>query len=123
MIRSMTGFGNAVLEFGNKTISVDIRSLNSKFFDLTLRLPSAYREKDMEMRSLLSRELERGKVEIAINIETTEPQKKSVINKDIVRQYYHELKAMNEELKIGSVDYLGTIIRLPDALDTGEEHF
>jgi uncharacterized protein (TIGR00255 family) len=123
MVRSMTGFGNAVMEFGNKTISVDVRSLNGKFFDLSLRLPSAYREKDMELCSLLSRELERGKVEISINIETTEPQKKSVINKDVIRQYYHELKAMNDELKIGSVDYLGTIIRLPDALNTEEEHF
>ncbi|MCX6274953.1 MAG: YicC family protein [Bacteroidetes bacterium] len=123
MIRSMTGFGNAVAEFGSKTISVDIRSLNSKFFDLTLRVPSAYREKDMEMRTMLSRELERGKVEVYINIDSSEPMRKSRINKDIVRQYHAELKALNEELKIDTDDYLGTILRLPDALNMEEAHF
>ena len=123
MIRSMTGFGNAVAEFGSKTISVDIRSLNSKFFDLTLRVPSAYREKDMEMRTMLSRELERGKVEVYINIDSSEPQRKSRINKDIVRQYHAELKALNDELKINTGDYLETILRLPDALNMEEAHF
>ncbi len=123
MIRSMTGFGNAVAEFGSKTISVDIRSLNSKFFDLTLRVPSAYREKDMEMRTMLGRELERGKVEVYINIDSSEPQRKSRINKDLVRQYYTELKTLNEELNIDTDDYLGTILRLPDALNMEEAHF
>ena len=123
MIRSMTGFGNAVAEFGSKTISVDIRSLNSKFFDLTLRVPSAYREKDMEMRTMLGRELERGKVEVYINIDSSEPQRKSRINKDIVRQYHAELKALNDELKINTGDYLETILRLPDALNMEEAHF
>ena len=123
MIRSMTGFGNAVAEFGSKTISVDIRSLNSKFFDLTLRVPSAYREKDMEMRTMLGRELERGKVEVYINIDSSEPQRKSRINKDIVRQYNAELKALNEELKINSENYLDAILRLPDALNMEEAHF
>jgi uncharacterized protein (TIGR00255 family) len=123
MIRSMTGFGNAVAEFGSKTISVDIRSLNSKFFDLTLRVPSAYREKDMEMRTMLGRELERGKVEVYINIDSSEPQRKSRINKDIVRQYHAELKALNEELKINSENYLDAILRLPDALNMEEAHF
>jgi uncharacterized protein (TIGR00255 family) len=123
MIRSMTGFGNAVAEFGSKTISVDIRSLNSKFFDLTLRVPSAYKEKDMEMRTMLNRELERGKVEVYISIDSSEPQRKSLINKDIVRQYHSELKSLNEELKINSGDYLSTILRLPDALNMEEEHF
>jgi len=123
MIRSMTGFGNAVVEFGSKTISVDIRSLNSKFFDLTLRVPSAYKEKDMEMRTMLGRELERGKVEVYISIDSSEPQRKSRINKDIVRQYHSELKALNEELKITTDDYLGTILRLPDALNMEVEHF
>src|SRR5215510_2583391 len=106
MIRSMTGFGNATLEFGNKTITVDIRSLNSKYFDLSLRLPAAYKDKDMEMRSQLSRELERGKVEININIESTEPAKTAVINKDVLRQYYQELRGIAEELKITSNDYM-----------------
>src|SRR4051812_34841082 len=104
MIRSMTGFGGAVLEYGNKTISVDIRSLNGKFFDLTLRLPSSYRDKDTELRSMLVRELERGKIEIVFSIDSSEPQRKSVINKDVIRQYYQELKAMESELQIPAAD-------------------
>ena len=123
MIRSMTGFGNAVAEFGSKTISVDIRSLNSKFFDLTLRVPSAYKEKDMEMRTMLGRELERGKVEVYISIDSSEPQRKSLINKDIVRQYHAELLSLNQELNIRTDDYLSTILRLPDALNMEEENF
>lgn len=123
MIRSMTGFGNAVAEFGSKTISVDIRSLNSKFFDLTLRVPSAYREKDMEMRTMLSRELERGKVEVYISIDSSEPQRKSLINKEIVKQYHAKLKSLNDDLKINTEDYLDTILRLPDALNVEEAHF
>src|SRR5688572_3059603 len=107
MIRSMTGFGNAVAEFGSKTISVDIRSLNSKFFDLTLRVPSAYKEKDMEIRTLLGRELERGKVEVYINIASSEPQRKSLINKEIVKQYYTELKSLSTDLRLEQTDYLG----------------
>ena len=123
MIRSMTGFGNAVAEFGSKTISVDIRSLNSKFFDLTLRVPSAYKEKDMEMRTLLGRELERGKVEVYISIDSSEPLRKSLINKDIVRQYHAELKTLSEELRLDATDYMAAILRLPDALNMEEAHF
>jgi uncharacterized protein (TIGR00255 family) len=77
----------------------------------------------MEMRTMLGRELERGKVEVYINIDSSEPQRKSRINKDIVRQYHTELKALNEELKIDTDDYLGTILRLPDALNMEEAHF
>jgi len=119
----MTGFGNAVMEFGSKTITVDIRSLNSKFFDLSLRLPSAYRDKDMELRTMLSRELERGKIEIAFNIDSSEPQKKSVINKEAFRQYYHELKSVSDELKLSNIDYFAAILRLPDAMNTEQEIF
>src|SRR6188768_3225712 len=123
MIRSMTGFGNAVAEFGNKTISVDIRSLNSKFFDLTLRVPSAYKEKDMEIRALLGRELERGKVEVYFSINSSEPQRKSLINKEIVKQYHTELKSLSEELHLNATDYLSAILRMPDALNMEEVHF
>ena len=76
----------------------------------------------MELRSLLSRELERGKIEVAIAINSSEPQRKSVLNKEVFRQYYTELKALNDELKINTTDYLGTILRLPDALNMEEEH-
>src|SRR5689334_7214440 len=123
MIRSMTGFGNAVAEFGSKTISVDIRSLNSKFFDLTLRVPSAYKEKDMEIRALLNRELERGKVEVYISIDSSEPQRRSLINREIVKQYYAELKSISEDVRLNTSEYLPAILRLPDALNMEEEHF
>jgi uncharacterized protein (TIGR00255 family) len=119
----MTGFGNAVAEFGSKTISVDIRSLNSKFFDLSLRLPSAYKDKDTELRSELSRELERGKIEVAISIDTAEPQRKTNINKKAVTGYYNELKALSEEMKLDTKDFLSIILRLPDSLNTDQQVF
>ncbi|MCB0849287.1 MAG: hypothetical protein KDC20_05980, partial [Bacteroidetes bacterium] len=66
MIHSMTGYGKTTGEFGGKTISVEIKSLNSKFFDLNLRLPQAYKDKEMELRTLLQKEAERGKMDVII---------------------------------------------------------
>jgi uncharacterized protein (TIGR00255 family) len=99
MIHSMTGFGNATVEFKDKTISVEIKSVNSKFFDLMLKLPSLYREKEMELRTELSRSIERGKVEVLFTYESQEITKKASINKPLVKAYYEELKKLDSELK------------------------
>ena len=80
----MTGFGNAAVDFQQKTISVEIKSVNSKFFDLTLRLPPIYREKEMELRTELARFIERGKTEVTILLETQETTKRTTINKPLL---------------------------------------
>ena len=96
----MTGFGSATVEFQQKTISVEIKSVNSKFFDLTLRLPPSYREKEMDLRTELARLIERGKAEVTFTIESQEVNKKTSINKSLVKAYYEEFKKVDTELNI-----------------------
>ena len=116
MIHSMTGFGNATVEYKEKTISVEIKSVNSKFFDLMLKLPTLYREKEMELRTELSRSIERGKVEVLFTYESQEITKKASINKPLVKAYFEELKKLDSELKNITPNYLQLILPLPDVL-------
>lgn len=116
MIRSMTGYGIAATEYQQKNISVEIKSVNSKFFDLTLRLPNAYKEKEMELRTELARFIERGKAEVSFTIDTQEINKKANINKPLLKGYFEELKKIDEELKINTPNYLQIILTMPDVL-------
>ncbi len=116
MIRSMTGFGTAAIDFQNKTISVEIKSVNSKFMDLNLRLPSAYKEKEMELRTELSRSIERGKCEVTFSIESQEGAKKTIINRPLAKAYFEELKMLDAELGISTPNYLQIILPLPDVM-------
>lgn len=75
MIQSMTGYGKATATFGDKKINVEIKSLNSKAMDLSTRIAPLYREKEMEIRNLITKTLERGKVDFCIWIEKTPPKR------------------------------------------------
>lgn len=112
----MTGFGTSSIEFENKTISVEIKSVNSKFMDLNLRLPSAYKEKEMELRTELARFIERGKCEVAFSVESQEAAKKTVINRPLAKAYFEELKMLDAELGISTPNYLQIILPLPDVM-------
>jgi uncharacterized protein (TIGR00255 family) len=112
----MTGFGNASAQYGNKTITVDLKSVNSKFLDLNLRLPSSVRDHDLELRSFLQRELERGKADLSVTIENGNAQKKFSIDKALFKSYFRELQSLEQELSIVPNDYTNTILRLPDVL-------
>ena len=116
MIRSMTGFGASAVEFQQKTISVEIKSVNSKFFDLTLRLPPFYREKEMELRTDLARFIERGKTEVTFNIESQETNKKTNFNKPLVKAYFEEFKKIDTVLNISTPNYLQLIMMMPDVM-------
>src|SRR5437868_4249915 len=117
MIRSMTGFGSAVSELDNKIITAEIRSVNSKFLDLNLRLPSSYKEKDLELRNELAKELERGKIDIAVSIEYSEATTKVTVNKTLIKAYFDELKSLDADYKISSSDYLNIIMRFPEVFN------
>lgn len=116
MIRSMTGFGTAAIDFQNKIISVEIKSVNSKFMDLNLRLPSAYKEKEMELRTELARFIERGKCEANFSVESQEAAKKTTINRQLAKSYFEELKTLDAELGITTPNYLQIILPLPDVM-------
>ena len=94
----MTGFGKATAEVNNKKISVEIKSLNSKQADMFVRMPSFYKEKELPIRSLINKELERGKIEFNLYVELLAEQSSVTLNKDLFKKYYTELSEVLEEL-------------------------
>ena len=87
----MTGYGKAELSAERRNIKVEVRSLNSKFFDLNLRLPSGFREKEMLLRTQLAEKMQRGKVDCSIEVENTGAQKNFSINKELATGYFNYL--------------------------------
>lgn len=121
MLKSMTGFGKASMEFQSKKIIVEIRSLNSKSIDINTRIPSAYREIESDIRKQISSFLIRGKIDIYISIESLGAKKPLVINKELVKLYYKELKELNNDLGESTEDYLSLILKMPDVYVSSRE--
>jgi len=114
MLLSMTGFGKATGTFQSKKVSIEIRSLNSKTLDLNVRIASAYRELEPEIRKMISEQMDRGKVDVSIQIDSTGDTKNFTVNKDLARAYYADLKAVNELIGETTEDYMSLILRMPD---------
>ncbi len=113
----MTGFGKATAETSHRKITVEIRSLNSKQLDIVTRLPLLLRDKEPEIRNILSQRLERGKIDIAIFFDAFDNESFSVINKPAVKSYYAQMAEIAEELGIELTEQaLISILRLPDTL-------
>ncbi len=112
----MTGFGKATGELPNKKITVEVRSLNSKQFDLNLRIPSLYREKESELRTELSKQVERGKIDLSVYSENIGEASPVTINKSLAKGYYNELKKLSSELNEPSTDIISLIMKLPDVM-------
>lgn len=122
MIKSMTGFGRAEFEVNNKKITLEIKSLNSKQIDINTRIPSLYREKDIEIRKELSEKLVRGKVDIIIYVENHGEASNSKINEPILKSYFEHLQKINNDLKlITDQSTLQAALRLPDVVKTEYE--
>lgn len=111
----MTGFGKTKLETNNKVINVEIRTLNSKQLDLNVRMPYLYKEKELEIRGLIGRELVRGKIDFSINIEQSSIDSIPEINKPLAKHYYHQIKSLSDELNIANPDIsLTALLKMPD---------
>jgi uncharacterized protein (TIGR00255 family) len=124
MIISMTGFGKALAELPGKNMLIEIKSLNSKGIDLSVKLPGAFREKEMEIRALLSQRLIRGKIELYVSAETSPDSTAYSINKPIFLQYYTELKSLLSELKEEDEGgLLPVILKIPDVLQNEKADF
>jgi uncharacterized protein (TIGR00255 family) len=122
MIQSMTGYGKASCDLGEKTATFEIKTLNSKQLDLYFRVPNGYREKEMEMRNELMNKIKRGKVEVNLNIEFKEGKLATQINVAVVKDYYNQLKAITNEIGITSDEpVLQAVLRMPEALNS-EKH-
>jgi uncharacterized protein (TIGR00255 family) len=119
MIKSMTGYGKAVAETPQKKITVEIKSLNSKQLDLNTKLPWLYKEKETEIRNLISQRLDRGKIDFSIYLDILDDEAATAINKSAVRSYYKQFQEIAGELKISLDDQIfSAIMKLPDVLKT-----
>lgn len=118
MIQSMTGFGKSVVALPTKKITIEIKSLNSKNLDLNARMPSMYREKELNIRKQIANTLVRGKVDFSLYSEVTGEAASTQINKTIINQY---IKQLRDVVDGDEVELLKMAIRLPDATSTERE--
>ncbi len=119
MIRSMTGYGKAECLLADKKLTIEIKSLNSKQLDVNTRLPSLYKEKEINIRQVLASELERGKVECSFYYELSGEAVSGTINEPVVKDYYQQLYRISGELGLqASLELLSTVMRMPDTIRT-----
>ena len=114
----MTGFGKSIIQIPNKKITVELKSLNSKNFDLNARIPSQYREKELDLRNLISNSLGRGKVDLSIYVEYTGEQTSTNVNTQVVKNYMDELR---EIVNASEIELLKMAVKMPDAIKTERE--
>ena len=121
MIQSMTGYGKAVVAFGDKKINVEVKSLNSKSLDLTTRICPLYREKEMEIRQTIAKTLERGKVDFCVWIEKDAGSEATPINKELMKSYYNQFLDIVATTGIPEPeDIFSTLLRMPDVMSKTE---
>jgi uncharacterized protein (TIGR00255 family) len=115
----MTGFGKVVAELPGKKVIIEIKALNSKQLDLTTRVPPSYREKEMEIRSMISQRLVRGKIELIITTENVGVEIPTKINAAAVESYKRQMEEIAENMHIVTPsDWFTPILRLPDVIKT-----
>ncbi|MDO6604189.1 YicC/YloC family endoribonuclease [Arenibacter palladensis] len=118
MIQSMTGFGKHVIQLPSKKITIEIKSLNSKSLDLNARIPSTYREKELELRRTIAGSLVRGKIDFGLYIENTGAETSSEVNEVVVRQY---MKQLGHIVSGNEMGLLEIAMRMPDTMKTERE--
>jgi len=112
----MTGFGKSVNQLPSKKITIEIKSLNSKNLDLNARIPSFYRENELELRNIVAKKLERGKIDFSVYVELNGEETSTSINTDVVQQYMKQLRVVTPDAD--DIELLKMAVRLPDALKT-----
>ncbi|MCB9081489.1 MAG: YicC family protein [Lewinellaceae bacterium] len=117
----MTGYGRVKVAFADKAIVVEIRSLNSKFTDLRIKAPQNYREKEPEIRRILTERLERGKIDFTLEVQSEVGEEGFGLNVALFKKYARELRRLSDELNIPPGDFLQAILRLPNVISAGED--
>lgn len=124
MIKSMTGYGRASGESGKRKYTIEVKTLNSKQFDMLSRIPQIYKEKELEIRSLLQSKLERGKIEITITVDESVTEDNFEINHELVKNYFTEIRSLQKEISLKDDDQLlSTILKLPEVIRAAPEKF
>ncbi|MCZ8022097.1 MAG: YicC family protein [Cyclobacteriaceae bacterium] len=118
MVKSMTGFGQATKETPELTVQAEVRSLNSKFLDLNLRLPKSLADKEIEIRTIISDKLERGKVSVGIEFQKNLVGKTPVqINQELFKTYYQELAQLASAVHVHDANLFALALNLPEVLE------
>lgn len=118
MIQSMTGFGKSITQLPSKKVTVEIKSLNSKNLDVNARIPSQYREKELQLRNTISKSLTRGKVDFSLYVEVTGEETTASVNRGVVKNYMQQLKSIVDG---DETELLKMAVRMPDAVTTERE--
>lgn len=121
MLLSMTGYGRVTQTYGDKNISIEIRSLNSKFTDIRLKVPQNFREKEHEIRKILVEKIHRGKIDFLLEIKSLQGDDEYGLNEALFRKYHKELSQLSKELSLPDSDLIMAILRLPNVVATAEE--
>ena len=122
MIKSMTGYGKAAIEITGRKLTIEIKTLNSKQLDLNLKIPGYFREKEWEVRTLLTQKLERGKIDFYIGTEVTGEMLSYSINHSLAKKYHEELKMLSLELNEECpADMLSLVVKMPDVMQTSRD--
>ncbi|MEM9022720.1 MAG: YicC/YloC family endoribonuclease [Bacteroidota bacterium] len=114
----MTGYGKAQGAYGNKKITVEVKSLNSKQLDLNVKMPSVYKEHEIGLRSRLAQLMHRGKAELSVSVESEDEGSGFAINQPLALNYHASLKNLAEAIGADEPDYLGTLMRMPEVIST-----
>ena len=115
----MTGYGKVVLELPAKTLRIEIRALNSKSLDLSIRMPGDYRNKELELRKIIGKRLGRGKIDLSLYVERNKTEASSKINNTVVQNYIQQLKTLTESES--DLELLKMAVKMPDAISTEKE--
>lgn len=117
MLLSMTGYGRASGSFGDKTLTAEVRALNAKVTDVKLRLPADYKEKEIELRKLVSDHAERGKIDVLLEVQNADGAATVTLNEALFRGYHRELSRLSAELNIPSGEMLTALLRIPNVIN------
>lgn len=119
MIASMTGYGKAVLELPEKKVTIEVRSLNSKTLDLNTRIPSFYREKELEVRNIISEKIQRGKVDFMMMVELNPAARTQKLNAELIKSYIADFKKITPD--VTEADLLPVVMRMPDVMNYSQD--
>lgn len=118
----MTGYGKSLCELPDRKLTIEIKSLNSKQFDYNSRIPNAFKEKELDIRTIVAQRLERGKVDVFVYSEESNAEAKLMFNKELINSYYNELKTIYGALEPNAqTDLFALTLRLPDVIKSNKE--
>jgi len=120
MIRSMTGYGKSVVGITGRKLTIEIKSLNSKQFELNMKIPGFLRERELETRNYLNQHLDRGKIDFFIGVETTGELLSFSLNHEVAMQYHKELKSLKKKMRDDS-PLLPIVMKMPEVVQTEKE--